>query len=97
MSLSYLRDAVLKKLQERVDAATMRAINMRVNMESRADGYALSQADSLSEARAYAEAAKLVIEEYKRLTEAEKMPQTQAETANVVNVNTGKRKEATYG
>lgn len=93
MSLSYLRDAVVKKLQERVDAATNRAINMRVNMESRADGYALAQSDALSEARAYAAAQQLVIEEYKRLTEAEKMPTAE----NVVNVTTGKRKEATYG
>lgn len=69
MSLSFFRDALTAKLQERVDAAAGRAINMRVHADSRVDGYALLQTDTLAEARTYAEAAKIVIEEYKRLTE----------------------------
>lgn len=73
MSLSLLRDNITKKLGDRVDAASTRAINMRVNVDSHTDGYALVQADTLAEARTYAEAAKIVQEEYKRLTEAPKI------------------------
>lgn len=83
MSLSHFRDSITNKLQERVDAAAARAINVRVNVETTSDGYALVQADTLSEARAYAEAAKIVLQEYKRMTEApetEPAPETEMQT-----------------
>ncbi len=89
MSLSILRDAVAKKFQERVDKAAERAINMRVHAESHTDGYALVQADTLAEARAFGEAIKLLTDEYKRLTEA---PQTQQDVAE-----TPKVREKIYG
>lgn len=69
MSLSFFREAISKKLQERVDVASTRAINMRVHAESSADGYALVQADTLAEARAFAEAINIITTEYKRMTE----------------------------
>lgn len=67
-------DAVNKRLQGRIDRAVMKAVNMRVHSETRIDAYALEQADTLSEARAFGEAINIVISEYKRLTEPEKVP-----------------------
>lgn len=75
MSLSFLRDAITKALQERVDAATNRAINLRVHAESTADGYALIQADALAEARAFATAAQVVVDEYRKMTETAVKPE----------------------
>lgn len=72
MSLSHYRDSMLKRLQTMTDTAANKAINMRIHPQLTADTYALVQADTLSEARAYAEAAKIVIDEYRKLTEATK-------------------------
>lgn len=93
MSLSYLRDAIIKTLQARADAATNRAINMRVRPASHdipamsADEYALYQTDVLSEARTYAEALRLVGAEYAKLIEPEK----------VVDITTQPKKGPVYG
>ena len=70
MTLAFLRDAITKVLQDRVDALAQSAIDMRVHPEMRSDTYALVQADKLAQARAFAEAAKIVVQEYKKLTEA---------------------------
>jgi stage V sporulation protein SpoVS len=91
MTLSFLRDAITKRLQDKVDAAGARAINMRVHTAATADGYALVQVDTLAEARAFAEAVKIVIEEYKRLVE-----QTVAETPGEVPQGT-KKETSIYG
>lgn len=69
MSLSHLRDSIIKHLTEAADSAANRAINMRVHAATQADGYALTQADCLSEARTYTEAARIVLAEYKKMTE----------------------------
>lgn len=95
MSLSYLRDAVIKRLQDKVDAAAEKAINMRVHQSSTADGYALTQADTLAEARAFAEAQKIIIDEYKRLTDA---PETRDETPEAETTAPKQNKETSiYG
>jgi hypothetical protein len=78
MSLSVLRDSIQRKLQERADAATSRAINMRVRPGSAdipamsCEEYALTQVDSLTEARVYMMAMQIVTDEYRRMTEPEK-------------------------
>lgn len=76
MSLSYLRDAVLKRLQDRVDTVVQSAIDMRVQ-SMKMDEYAMLQVDKLAEARALATAALIVGEEYKRLTEPAPKPEDQ--------------------
>lgn len=70
MSLSQFRDSITAKLQDKVDALSTAAINMRVHPEMSSDMYAMLQLDKLAEARAFASAAKIVIDEYKRMTEA---------------------------
>lgn len=82
MSLSFLRDAIVKSLQERVDARVNAAVNIRPRPASTdldamtSDEYAMQAVDMLAEARAYGEAARVVIAEYNRMVEPEK---TQAE------------------
>lgn len=73
MSLSYLRDAIVQRLQTEVDKATNDAVNMRVHQESTSDNYALKQVDTLAAARAFAAAARVVIEEYAKMVEPEKV------------------------
>lgn len=78
MSLSYLRDNILKALQELVDARTNDAINMRPryadpSMAAMTTGeYAMQQINTLAEARALALAARIVADEYKKITQPEK-------------------------
>ena len=91
MSLHFLRDNIARRLQERADNASTRAINMRVRPASEAipamscEEYALLQVDALTEARIYMQAILVVTEEYRRMTEPEKAPdQTQ-----VVPLKTG--------
>ncbi len=74
MSLSYLRDAIIQRLQTEVDRSTNDAVNMRVHLETTSDNYALKQVDTLASARAFATAARVVIEEYQKMVEPEKNP-----------------------
>lgn len=69
MSLSHYRDAISARLQESVDKLCQSAIDMRVHHEMTADTYAMVQIDLLAQARALADARRIVIAEYKRLTE----------------------------
>lgn len=69
MSLSHFRDSINAKFQDKIDGAAQRAINMRVHANTRVDGYAMIQADTLAEARAFGEAMNIVTAEYKRMTE----------------------------
>lgn len=71
MSLSYLRDAIIKSLEERADKLANVAINFRVQAVTSTDEYAMNVADTLAQARAYTDAIKIVIAEYKKMTEAE--------------------------
>lgn len=78
MSLPVFKDSINRKLQERADAATTRAINMRVRPASETipamscEEYALGQIDALTEARVYMLAMQVVTDEYRRMTEPEK-------------------------
>ncbi len=90
MSLAYLRDGIIKRLQRETDALGQAAIDMRVHSQISADTYAMMQVDRLAEARALARAAKIVIEEYKRLTET---PQTEDEPQSAAQKQT---KETVY-
>lgn len=76
MSLSHYRESITKALQESVDKLAQEAIDMRVHPQMTADTYAMVQVDKLAQARAYADAARIVIKEYKKMTEA---PQDGAE------------------
>ena len=79
MSLSFLRDAVIKHLQTLADAAAQSAIDMQVHPEMSSDRYALMQVNKLAYARGLTEAARVVTREYKRLTEAPPDDTTQTE------------------
>lgn len=78
MSLPVLKDSIIRKLQEKADEATTRAINMRVRPASESipamscEEYALLQVDALTEARIYMEAIRVTTQEYRRMTEPEK-------------------------
>lgn len=89
MSLSQFRESINKRLGEEADKLANEVIDMRVHPEFRADSYALVQVDKLAQARAFAKAAQIITQEYKRLTES---PSEQA----APNTPTTKR-EATYG
>lgn len=71
MSLSFLRESIIKSLQERTDKLAQSAIDMRVHHEMSADTYAMLQIDILAQARAYADAMRVVTAEYKKLTESD--------------------------
>ena len=77
MSLSHYRDSITECLQKQIDLLAQQAIDMRVHPSMSSDTYALVQVDKLAQARAYADAARIVIAEYKRMTET---PAQQDET-----------------
>lgn len=72
MSLAHLRDSISAALQKEVDALAQSAIDMRVHPGMTADTYAMVQVDKLAEARALAKAQRIVIQEYKKMTETPK-------------------------
>lgn len=80
MSLDALRNACNKYFQERADAATSRAISIRMRPPSpnipgmSAEEYAMTSIDLLTEARIWLEAQKVITNEYRKLTEPEKAP-----------------------
>lgn len=80
MSLSYLRDAVIKDLRDKADAASTRAINCHPSSHLSADTYAMQQIDALSEARAYLYAIGIVNAAYKLMTDPDK-PEDKVEQA----------------
>jgi hypothetical protein len=91
MSLSHYRDSVTAALQKQVDLLAQSAIDMRVHPEMKSDTYAMVQVDKLAQARAYADAARIVIAEYKKLTEVPK------DSAQSEGEPKAEKREATYG
>lgn len=89
MSVIAYRDAVLQRLQDRCDALTQRAVDARVQAFPSADVFALTQADTLAEARAFAMAHQILREEYKRLYETVEEKTAPADKTN--------KKEPVYG
>jgi hypothetical protein len=87
MSLPYLRDGIMRRLQERADAATSRAINIRVRPASETipamscEEYAMIQVDALTEARVLLQAIHIVNDEYNRMTQPEKVQEQAAAPA----------------
>lgn len=75
MSLAYLRDAIIKRLEEQADGRGQAAIDFRFQAEMTADQYAMMQVDRLAEARGITLAARIVKAEYKRMTETETQPE----------------------
>lgn len=69
MSLSYLKDGVVRKLESRAAALAQEAIDYRIHPSMASDAYAMAQVDRLAMARGLTEAMNIVIAEYKRLTE----------------------------
>lgn len=91
MSLSHYRDSICKELQALAESKTNDALNLRASFGVPADQYAMVQVDRLAMARAFLEATKVVVEAYKRLTEAPAMP---AEPSPMVKQ---KKEESVYG
>ena len=80
MSLSYLRDKIIKELQEKADAASSRAVNNHPSGHTNTDTYAMQQIDALSEARACLIAIQVVGAAYRDMIEPEaKAKQDEAE------------------
>lgn len=75
MSLDALRQACVKAFQDRSDAATSKAVNMRPRMASHdvpamtAEEYAMFSIDALTEARVWLMAQSVITAEFKKLTQ----------------------------
>lgn len=91
MSIEALRVNCIKAFQERADGATTRAMNMDIRPAGQhiaattAEEYALTSVRSLTEARAFLEAMRIVQNEFMKLTQ----PEEKAE--KVVEIPTSKR------
>lgn len=72
MSLDFLRQSIVKALEDAATERTNRAINMRANIGIPADQYAMMQAQTLAEAFALQQAARIVNAEYKKMTDPPK-------------------------
>ena len=79
MSLSYLRDNIVKALQEKADAASSRAMNNHPLSHQSTDTYAMQSVDALSEARAFLVAMNIVNKSYNDMIEPEKKQQQDEE------------------
>lgn len=74
MSLSHFRDSIVARLEKRATELAQTVIDFRVQQVTSVDQYALIQSDLLAQSRALSEAARIVVAEYKRLTEVAETP-----------------------
>ncbi len=82
MSLDAFRQNCTQALQDRADLCSTQAIGITASAVTSTDQYAMHQIERLAMARAYLDAQKIILAEFKKLTQPEQKPEeTEAKPA----------------